>query len=292
MTTLPAVWPASCTERSVENRLSVFFMTLWLCVATSGCAWDAGQPWGIADAKVRLRSSVPADRLTNDGRMRTASEYLWKIESLQVELAGTQLLLAGDAGALSFDPAKPPAGYSNCHGGHCHTGDGRLVDYADIQAELLGSAAGAEVVDLALLATPTLAPAYGPSLQAATADLPIGELSTFKLAWRGVTLHAHVWDGSPSAKRLPPEGVDVQIRLGPSSVAAQVSGSVGPHQPLHVQIAADLDVPVLWLDGLDVAKLAGTSTLLDLPADHPAAVALQQAWQHHASLSAQVSRAE
>ncbi len=292
MTTLPAVWPASCMERSVENRLAVLVMSLWLCVAAAGCAWDAGQPWGIADAKVRLRSSVPADRLTSDGRMRTASEYLWKIESLQVELGGTQLLLAGDAGALSFDPAKPPAGYSNCHGGHCHTGDGRLVDYADIQAELLGSAAGAEVVDLALLATPTLAPAYGPALQAATADLPMGELSTFKLAWRGVTLHAHVWDGSPSAKRLPPGGVDVQIRLGPASAAAQVSGSVGPHQPLHVQIAADLDIPVLWLDGLDVAKLAGTAAVLDLPADHPAAVALQQAWQHHASLSAQVSRAE
>lgn len=292
MTTLPAVWPASCMERWVANRLSVNLMSLWLCLAAVACAWEPGQPWGIADARVRLRSSVAADRLTSDGRLRTASEYLWKIDMLQVELAGTQLLLAGDAGALSFDPAKPPAGYSNCHGGHCHTGDGRLVDYADIQAEMLGLAAGAEVVDLALLATPSLTPAYGPALHTATADLPMGELSTFKLAWRGVTLHARVWDGSPSAKRLPPGGVEVQIRLGPSSVAAQVSGSVGPHQPLHVRIAADLDVPVVWLDGLDVAKLAGSAAVLDLPAAHPAAVALQQAWQHHASLSAHVSRGE
>lgn len=267
-------------------------MSLWLCIALAGCAWQAGQPWGIADASVRLRSSVPADRLTGDGRIRTASEYLWKIDSLHVELDGAQLLLAADAGSVDFDPAKPPAGYSNCHGGHCHAADGRLVDYADIQAELLGSASGAAVVDLGLVATPTLTSAYGPTLKGAAADLPLGELSTFKLVWRGVTLRAHVWDGSPSAKRLPASGVEVRIRLGPSSAAAQVSGSVGPHEPLRVRIAADLDVPVVWLDGLDVAKLAVTAPLLDLPADHPAAVALQQAWQHHASFSAQVSRAD
>lgn len=274
----------------MASRRAFVGWLLGLVSLASGCAWEAGQPWGVADLAVRARASVPADRLLADGRLRTASEYLWQIEALQLEWAGAQLLLAGDAGATGFDPAKPPAGYANCHGGHCHSDDGRLVDYAEIQAEVLGSAAGAQAIDLGLAATPALTSAYGPAVRTAPADLPLGELSTLKLGWRGVELRARVWDGSPSGQRLPAGGVAVRVRLGAASAAAQLSGSVGPHQPLHVHLAADLDVPALWLDGLDVAQLAGTAAEVDLPAGHPAALALQQAWQHHANLAVRVDR--
>lgn len=292
MTTTCAASPARCMERWVQSRRSTIYMLAGLCVLAAGCAWDAGQPWGLVDLAVRMRASVPADRQLADGRLRTASEYLWKIEELRVELSGAQVRLSSGDGPLSFDPAKPPAGYSNCHGGHCHSDDGRLVDYADIQAEILGSAAGAETVSLGLEATPSLTPAYGPAYRPAPAALPMGELSTLQLSWRKVTLRARVWDGSPKGQRLPAAGLPVQLQLGPSSVAAQLSGTVGPHQPLHVQLAADVDVPAPWLDGLDVAQLAGSAAQLDLPAAHPAAAALQQAWQHYASLSVKVSRAE
>lgn len=267
-------------------------MLVGLFVLLGGCAWEPGQPWGILDAAVRLRASVPADRQLAGGKLRTASEYIWKIEQLQVELDGAQVLLAAGSADLSFDPAKPPAGYSNCHGGHCHAADGRLVDYADIQAEMLGSAAGAQSVPLALEATRVLGPQYGPALRSAPVELPMGELSAFKLSWRRVSLQARVWDGSPKGQRLPADGLPVAIRLGPGSSAAQLSGSVGPHQPLRVHLAADLDVPALWLDGLDVAKLADSASQLDLPDGHWAALGLQQSWQHHASLSVQVTRAD
>jgi hypothetical protein len=42
----------------------------------------------------------------------------------------------GGGGGGTFDPANPPPGYSLCHGGHCHSDDGALVSYEDIQAQL------------------------------------------------------------------------------------------------------------------------------------------------------------
>ncbi len=262
----------------------------------SGCAWDAGQPWGLWHPALRLRASVAKDRQLPGGRFRTASEYLWQIETLQVELAATQLQLASDAAQLSFDPAKPPAGYSLCHGGHCHAADGRLVDYADIQAELLGDAAGPALVTLPLEFTAAMAAEYGPPLAAGPLELPLGELATLRLAWRAVHLRARVWDGSPSGNRLPTKGIIMTVTLPAASIAAQLAGSVGPHQPLHLSTRADLDVPVTFLDGLDVAALAsGAPTAsgepqIQLTADSPAALALGGSWLHHGTLTVSVAR--
>lgn len=276
--------------------LQLISAAIGLLLTVTGCAWEAGLPWGAWHPSVRIRASVAKDRQLPGGRFRTASEYVWQIDSLQVELAEMQLLLADDGARLTFDPAKPPAGYSLCHGGHCHAADGRLVDYADIQAELLGGGAGPTAVLLPLQATAAVVADYGPALMAAPKDLPLGTLATLRLSWRGVRVRARVWDGGPSGNRLPAQGIVVQLALPAASVAAQLKGAVGPHQPLHVYTQADLDVSIAFLDALDVAQLtagapfANGEPVVYLPEESPAAVALSQAWLHHASLTVVVAR--
>ena len=300
MRTSFAALPVSCMERWVVNSprhprlLATALATL---LALSGCAWEAGQPWGVWHTALRLRATVAKDRQLPEGRFRTASEYIWQVESLQVELAEMQLQLAGDAAQLSFDPAKPPSGFSLCHGGHCHASDGRLVDYAEIQEELLGSSAGLAKVVMPIPATAAVAGEYGPALQPATKELPRGALATLRLSWNGVRLRARVWDGAPGGKRLPTQGIIVDISLPAASVAAQLKGQVGPHEPLNVHTRVDLDVPVAFLDGFDVAPLvAGASqvngqVVLQLPSNSAAAVALSEAWLVQSQLAAVVSRA-
>lgn len=269
----------------------VILAVLAALFAGAGCAWEAGQPWGMWHPSVRVRASVPADRQLPDGRFRTASEYLWQIESLQIELADLRLQLAGSSSQLSFDPAKPPAGYSLCHGGHCHAADGRLVDYAEIQAELLGDGAGPAQVAVPLDVTVAMAAEFGPAVAAAPVDLPLGELATLRLAWRAVHLRARVWDGGPTGNRLPGKGIVVSLDLPAASVAAQLTGSTGPHQPVDVTTRADLAVSVAFLDSLDVAGLAASAPIVNgepqvqLGVAAPATQALGQAWLHHSALT-------
>jgi hypothetical protein len=215
--------------------------------------------------EVRARASVPLDRQLPDGRFRTASEYLWRIDQFELEPDSLRLLMAADSSKLSFDPAKPPPGYTLCHGGHCHATDGRLVDYADIQAELLGESGGGAEVSLPLTSTLTLAPEFGVVAPTGEQALSMGALATLRLGWRGLRLRARVWDARTTAPRLPPEGIALEVRLPADGVSAQLSGRTGPHQPLRWHTALELDLPVMWLDPVDPAALAGgaTSVLID-----------------------------
>ncbi|RAL25332.1 hypothetical protein DL240_03735 [Lujinxingia litoralis] len=90
------------------------------------CAFTDGSPWGRVLATLEL--SPPSGA--------TLSE---------VGISSVRLIreVDGQAGSADFDPANPPPGYSLCHNGHCHSDDGRLVDYASIASE---SGGGSQVV--------------------------------------------------------------------------------------------------------------------------------------------------
>jgi hypothetical protein len=49
---------------------------------------------------------------------------------------------SGEGGNVAFDPANPPAGFSQCHGGHCHAEDGSLPTYEEIAAMAAGGGGG------------------------------------------------------------------------------------------------------------------------------------------------------
>ncbi|MDR0965230.1 MAG: hypothetical protein LBM75_01755 [Myxococcales bacterium] len=115
-----------------------------LCLAVSACANDTGESFTKLSASLEAELIQHADEMTEDGFFRLESGVEIKITEARLTVSAVDLIVAGkDASSTVFDPANPPAGYSSCHGGHCHADDGRLVDYADIQAEL-DSASDAE----------------------------------------------------------------------------------------------------------------------------------------------------
>ena len=265
---------------------------VWLASAAawalSACALEPGQPWGWWSAEVRARASVAADRQLPDGRFRTASEYVWQLDPLQLELDSLRLVVTDNGASIGFDPAKPPAGYSLCHGGHCHANDGRLVDYAEVQTELLGKTQGNTAIDLPLLATITMAQADVAAQQTGTAAMPLGNVASLQLSWRGLRLHGKVWDARPGSPRLPADGVALTLLLPADSVSVLLDGHTGPHQPLRWHTAIDLDLPASWLDSFDPAPLAKDATALDLPPDHPAVQVLNEALHGHVRASVSV----
>ena len=139
-----------------------------VAVLLAGCTFEAGGPFATLSASLRAGYVVPADRDAGDGWQRLSSDYQVRVTTVRLQLDDIQLLAAGE-GAASFDPSNPPAGYSLCHNGHCHSSDGRLVPYADIEAELAGASGGQTTPAVSLVVGEAL-DLTGPAERAA--DLP------------------------------------------------------------------------------------------------------------------------
>lgn len=100
---------------------------------TAGCTFEPGVPFATLTPAPLLRARVetPPDRATDDGYARLSSDYQIRIIRAEIDLERIELV-AASAGDAAFDPARPPAGYSLCHNGHCHHESGRLVPYDEI----------------------------------------------------------------------------------------------------------------------------------------------------------------
>jgi hypothetical protein len=88
-------------------------------------------------------SLEPGEARELDGAILTNRAYRVTVRELEIDVESVVLdSLSSGSGPSTFDPANPPPGYGTCHGGHCHHDDGRLVDYADIEAELRAGSGG------------------------------------------------------------------------------------------------------------------------------------------------------
>jgi hypothetical protein len=124
-----------------------FRLALASAAALGACAWGDGGHFAELSPHLEAALVAPADRDLGDGWQRLASGYEVRVDALALVLGEIELVDAG-TGALSFDPSRPPPGYTLCHNGHCHADDGRLVDYAEIEAELSGGSGSVAVVAL------------------------------------------------------------------------------------------------------------------------------------------------
>lgn len=241
------------------------------------CAWGPGQPFSSwSQASLALAWASEAGRLDEAGRWRTAEG--WSLSfSAPPSLSEGQLQVLGAGagsgapaaagGGASFDPAKPPPGYTLCHGGHCHSASGALVSYEAIQAELSGGGAAPTAPVLGSLRWPEAlalgqAPAWlaGPDLASgrlqglkATGTLRLAGLATATAgAPRGAKdlLAFELSFPVQALQSLPPGAAQ---GLGP----AEAPGLVGQLGGLRrVGIEAKLLLPPTLLDGLDWARLA------------------------------------
>src|SRR5688572_4227131 len=128
------------TFRSRPHRL-----VLLLGIGTLACTFEDGHGFSTVDrASLEARLEPGVARDLGNHTVLTDVGYQVHLDSATLEVdevALEELVGGGASGGTSFDPANPPPGYSLCHGGHCHADDGRLVEYAEIEAELAGGGA-------------------------------------------------------------------------------------------------------------------------------------------------------
>ena len=131
-----------------KYRFSFLILSLFILAS---CSFDDGKPWAVASFNLTGSYDNKSDLY------ETASSYEIKIEKISLKVSEMSLV-AGSDNAISFDPANPPEGYSNCHNDHCHADDGTLPTYAEIELAISGASSGggaliSQTVDSAALLT-------------------------------------------------------------------------------------------------------------------------------------------
>ena len=260
---------------------------LWRAVLLAGCAgllpancaWDAGEPFATVDAHLEAHVDVPAGRALEGDWQRLASSYELTIERLEVDTGALALIDSG-GGALGFDPANPPPGYSLCHNGHCHADDGSLVSYEDIAASL-GQGTGATTVvllpvgDLDLIDGVSRALACVPDC-----DLPLADIGLATLPARRVHAEGLVRDGRAPARidGEVPWQMDLILAADEpltwsSPIALPADRVHAPEIALKVEIA--LGSPLF--DDIAWAALDAGAGAIDVAADPDARAAVLEA---------------
>jgi len=185
----------------------------------------------------------------------------YRIALTELEITVDSLtFVAGESAALAFDPADPPAGYSLCHSGHCHSDDGRLVDYADIAAELAGGgSSGAPLVTLAGGDTMlTGADAEPVPLESCEGTCTVNEpvaVAVARVVVSGVRVTGTAFDArTGDAARLGPDGqtfdVSLDFQIDTVSLAVVLAESFGPGRVPGLRVRLDLEVGPSLFDNI------------------------------------------
>ncbi|RYZ35013.1 MAG: hypothetical protein EOO71_37060 [Myxococcaceae bacterium] len=207
----------------------------WLPVALlSGCALDAGEGFAVLEPSVQAAYTPLPRRDAGDGYQALASDFQVRMDSATVSLGSIDLLASsGGGGATSFDPSSPPPGYTLCHNGHCHSTDGALVDYEDIEAQLGGGGSTTSTVanlpvdsEFDLLAAPTVGLTCKPDCELSRTNVSSGRWSITRLKMTG-----SVRDG-----RVPARFTGVRTFRFTATMASAEA------EPVAI-LKGDLDVP-------------------------------------------------
>ncbi len=162
------------------------------------CTFAPGRGWGeLTSAALDARYEPGAARDLGDGRTLTNLGYEVTIASFVLDFGELELLELQGGGSATFDPANPPPGYTLCHGGHCHSESGALVDYADVAAELAGDDASfSPVVRFPVDAPADLVAGASWALPLPDEDLGAVAITKTRLGVSGVALRGEVSDGA------------------------------------------------------------------------------------------------
>ncbi len=228
-----------------------------LAVGPAGCTFTPGEPFAELTTELAARYTDDPARATEMGWQKLASGYDLQLTRAELTVKTVQLFAA--AGARSaFDPARPPAGYSACHGGHCHAADGRLVSYEEIAAEQSGGKVAPPVLQqgggtLDLLAGATLRPTCPPPCQVGH-----GTLTRLRLVLARLELAGIVRDGGGDP-RIPPTrfaftlSPEADGELPPLDIPIDVPAD-NEHDPF-VALRAEATFTAALLDDVAWAKL-------------------------------------
>lgn len=196
----------------------------------SACTLDAGHGFAtVEEAALNARFEPGVARDLGMHTVLTNLGYRVRIDAFEADVTQLQLLeLRGGSSGVRFDPANPPTGYTLCHGGHCHATDGRLVDYADIEAELAGGAATfASVLTLPIDATVDLRAGAStePMLAEAARELPEARVTKLALGVTALRIRGEV-AGGPAMGGLGTSSVPVELMLAVGEVSSGVEWQI------------------------------------------------------------------
>lgn len=121
-------------------------IAVFSALAISGCM-ESGNSHGVAN--VDLEASFVSKTFENgvhtteSGDKLKLTSLVFEIESIEIAAITTQT----DGKAVEFDPDNPPAPYTNCHNGHCHsTESSNIYTYEEIKAALSGGSITSESI--------------------------------------------------------------------------------------------------------------------------------------------------
>lgn len=254
-----------------------------IALGIAGCAWQAGTGFGtLRQADLSAAFSPSASRLDAEGRLKTDNSMRVKVDALSLKVRSLSFSSATQATSGSggtFDPANPPAGYSNCHSGHCHRSDGALIAYEDIQAEMNGGKA----TETTVLSLPG---ASAVSLLSGTASVPLGTATPSAILAKGswtkavLAIESIEATGSvvdPTAEaRLGGQPRTWTFKFAPSPQTKRVSVVIDRSQPEAVRIKGALAISEKLMDQLDWKSLAASPGTIDLTANATASARLAE----------------
>jgi hypothetical protein len=255
-----------------------------LPLLAASCTLESGE--GFATMKpgaLDVAFAPGRARDLGEGAFLTDGGYRVRLDAARVQVSELELLqLQGSSGGGgSFDPANPPAGYTLCHGGHCHADDGALVSYEEIQAMLAGGSARFEPLvtvpidrELDVLNGERVALVdFLPS-----AELPQATIDRVEVVVSRLVLRGEIEGGTLD------EPVTLEVELPVAEpLAATLSGRIDRDGPEEIALEVELRLDATMFDDIDLASLAVDSRVV-IAAGTPVAAALTE-WLLRAELA-------
>lgn len=241
------------------------FLGLLLCVAfvSSACGFTEGNPWGLATFEVSglLKTEGREGAGGEASHLKTSTDYGVDLQELSLELVTVAIGVAKKGGAVSFDPAKPPEGYTLCHNGHCHATDGRLVDYEDIEVDVAsGSSSGEVKAEVGKTFSWPLTEAKERFRVAAVSDLscvggmpcdiPKGDYQLATVIVKNIHVKGKAYD-TRSTKRISDKGVSFAIDL-PGELTIKAPLKIARNvDKVDQAVRIELQLDAAFLDKID-----------------------------------------
>jgi hypothetical protein len=254
---------------------------VWLAACSSAaCTFEAGNWFATLSPSLSAAYVPRADRNAADGPewQKLSNDYQVRMVRATLQLDEVALLASsGEGGAGSFDPARPPPGYSLCHNGHCHASDGRLVPYAEIEAQLAGGRAAAALRPIVTFPVEgtldLLMPSERPLSCKPSCNLDRATILRASAPLAAVSLEGAVRDG-----RDPPRLAETPFRWnlragadggapGPLPVVeAELNLPADQKNPPGVTALLRLELAAVLFDGIEFGAVIPVDGVLDLAA--------------------------
>lgn len=230
-----------------------------------GCGMEPGAWFLELEPAVTAQYREAANRVVEPGWQKLASEYHVRLTRADLQIEEIELY-AGSAPAASFNPARPPAGFSLCHNGHCHAADGRLVPYDEVASSAAG---GAPVLPVVVLGGGTWN-LLSPALPAHPDCQPSCQLGRTHLVRARINLQRLLLEGEIRGPGANPTRATFSFSL-PSSTTTPLPPLTAPldlradnqHHP-HATLSIDLQPGASLLDGVPWGSLPVLAGAFDL----------------------------